>query len=171
MIELRRKNDRLRTAASMSGVVLRAVFIVFVAVVALLLVPVIGWQIAVVVAAVLGVVLPQSFGGWFSIAGVAVGMLMNDPSVWRAMVAVLAVHIIHVISSLLLVTPWRSRVVLAALWPSLRRVLLIQLVAQPLTLLVMLAFLSGEVTVTGAAIIGAGALASFAVLFLLKTRR
>ncbi|MGM7696500.1 hypothetical protein [Microbacterium sp. A84] len=171
MIDLRRRNDRLRTAASMPAIVLRIAFIVFVAVVALLLVPITGWQVVVVVAAVLGVIVPQSFGGWISIAGVVVGMLMNDPSMWRAMAAVLAVHVIHVVASLLLVIPWRSRVVLAALWPSLRRLLLIQLIAQPLTLLVMLAFLSETVTVASAAIIGAGALATFVILFLLRTKR
>lgn len=166
MIALRRKNDSLRTAASIPAWALRVGFIGFVTGVALLLVPVIGWQVAVVAAAVLGTILPHSFGGWFSIAGITVGMLMSEPSLWRASVIVLGVHVIHVVSALLLTMRWNSRVVLAALRPTLRRLLLVQLVAQPLTLFTMLAFTAESITVFGATIVGAGALAVFAILFL-----
>lgn len=166
-----RLNDRVRTGAFVAAIVLRIVFIVFVTLVALLLVPVIGWQVAVVVTAILGVVVPQSFGGWISIICVAIGMLMDEPSVWRAMIAVLAVHVMHVVSSLLLVIPWRSRVLFTALLPSLRRLLLVQVAAQPLTLLVMLAFGADGVRIPGAALIGASALAVFVVVFLLRMKR
>lgn len=166
MIALRRRNDSLRTAASVPALVLRVGFVGIVAVAALLLVPVIGWQVIVVAAAVLGTILPQSFGGWFSIAGIAVGMLMSEPSLWRALVAVLAVHVIHALSSLLLAMPWNSRVVLAALRPTLRRLLLVQIVAQPLTILAMLAFTDESISVAGATVMGAGALAVFAILFI-----
>lgn len=172
MIILNRNNDRLRTAAWMPALALRAGLVVgFVIAAALLLVPVTGWQVAVVAAVLLGAILPHTFGGWISIAGIAAGMLMSEPSLWRAAAAVLAVHVIHVVSALLLAMRWHSRVVLAALRPTLRRLLLIQLVAQSLTLLVMLAFTTGGITVAGATVIGAGALAAFAILFLLMMRR
>lgn len=171
MIALTSRNDRIRTGASIPSAVLRLGFVVFVGVAALTLIPVLGWQVAAVAAAVLGVILPQTFGGWIAIGCFAVGMLMNEPSIWRAMLAVLVVHVVHVVSSLLLVTPWRGRVVLAALRPTSRRLLLVQLVAQPLTLLVMRLFLSGDVTVEGAAIAGAVALAAITVLFLRQVKR
>lgn len=176
MRSLLRRNDWIRTGAAVPSVILRLGLIVLVAVAAALLIPVLGWQIAAVATAALGVVLPQTFGGWMSIACLAVGMVMSEPSVWRALVAVLVVHLIHVASSLMLVVPWRGRVVLAALRPTLRRLLLVQLVAQPLTLLVMLLFLSGGsssdgITVEGAAIVGAAALAMLSVLFLVRLRR
>jgi len=171
-----RRNDWIRTDASVPAVVLRLGSIAFVALAALMLIPVVGWQIAAVAMAALGVVLPQMFGGWFAIGCIAAGMLMTEPSIWRALVAVFVVHVIHAFSSLLFVIPWRGRVVLAALRPTLRRLLMVQLVAQPLTLLVMALFLpggraSGGVTVEGAAIAGAIALAVFAVLFLVRAKR
>ncbi|GGD85175.1 hypothetical protein [Microbacterium murale] len=176
MKSLLRRNDWIRTGAAVPAVILRLGLVAVVAVAAALLIPVLGWQIAAVAAVVLGVVLPQTFGGWMAIACLAVGMVMHEPSIWRALVAVLVVHIIHVVSSLMLVIPWRGRVVLAALRPTLRRLLLVQLVAQPLTLLVMLIFLSGRtssggITVEGAAIAGAVALAALAVLFLMRVKR
>lgn len=171
-----RRNDWIRTDASVPAAVLRLAFIAFVALAALMLIPVVGWQIAAVAMAALGVLLPQIFGGWFAIGCLAVGMLMSEPSIWRALVAVFVVHVIHVISSLLFVIPWQGRVVLAALRPTLRRLLMVQLVAQPLTLLIMVLFVpgghsSGAVTVEGAAIAGAIALAVFAVLFLMRAKR
>jgi hypothetical protein len=175
MRSLLRRNDWIRSAAAVPSVILRLGLVAFVAVAAALLIPVLGWQIAAIAVTVLGVVLPQTFGGWMAIACLAVGMVMSEPSIWRALVAVLVVHVIHVISSLMLVIPWRGRVVLAALWPTVRRLLLVQLVAQPLTLLVMLVFLpdatSSGVAVEGAAITGAVALAVVTVLLLVRLRR
>lgn len=169
------KNDRIRTGAAVPAVILRLGLVAFVVSVALMLIPVLGWQIAATAAIVLGVILPQTFGGWMAIAALAVGMLMSEPSIWQASVAVLAVHVIHAFSSLLFVIPWRGRVVLSALKPTVRRLLLVQLVAQPLALLVMLVFLPGEiasggVNVEGAAMAGAVALAVFVVLFLMRVR-
>lgn len=166
-----RRNDWIRTGVAMPAVVLRLGLVAVVMIGALVLIPLIGWQIVAIAAAVVGAVLPQAFGGWIAIACFAVGMLMDEPSIWRAMFAVLVVHVVHVLSSLLLVTSWRGRVVLTALRPTLRRLLLIQLLAQPLTLLVMLLFLSADVTVAGASIAGAAALAAITVLFLLQAKR
>lgn len=173
----RRRNDWIRTGAAMPSLVLRLGLVLFVAIASLILVPVTGWQAAAVIAVALGVFIPQSFGGWIAIACIVVGILINEPSIWRAMVAVLVVHIGHVVSSLLLAIPFRSRVVLAALRPTLRRVLLVQLITQPLTLVVMLTIgYMGDTSVTlvvmeVAPIIGAGALAVFAILFLTRIKR
>lgn len=172
-----RRNDWMRTQVAIPSLVLRIGFIVFVGAAALLLVPVMMWQIAAVVTAALGVFFPQTFGTWMAIVCISIGMVMSEPSIWRAMIAVFVVHICHVISSLLLALPIRSRVVLAALVPTIRRLLLVQIIAQPLTLVVMLAVdVSGDTSLDFgvgelAPIIGAGALAVFAILFLTRMKR
>lgn len=172
-----RRSDWIRTQPALPSFVFHIALIGLVAAAALLLIPVTGWQIAAVVAATLGVILPQTFAAWLAIVCIAVGILINEPSVWRAMVAVLVVHICHVLASLLLAIPIRARVVLGALRPTLRRVLLVQLIAQPLTLIVMLAvravgdarFGIGAMEVVPIA--GAGAFATFAILVLARMKR
>lgn len=161
-----RANDRLATDPAIPAAVLRACLPVAAAFAALLL-PVLGWQIGVVGAAVVGMLFPQTFGGWLSIAGVAIGLLLAEPSIWQTMVAVLLVHLLHVLSSLLLLLPWRGVVVLSALRPTLRRLLVVQAIAQPVTLAVMLVHASGA-TVAGAALVGAAAFAVFAIVILIR---
>lgn len=173
----RQRNDWIRTGASTPSLLLRLGVVAVVAVGALLLVPVVGWQVIAVVTAALGVFLPQTFGGWLAIGCLAIGMLIGEPSIWRAMLAVLVVHICHVAFTLLLAIPIRSRIVLAALLPTLRRLLLVQLVVQPLTVLVMLLFRAvgaesaDSLMIEAAPIAGTAALAAFVILFLLRGNR
>lgn len=163
-----RRNDRIRTGPAIAGPVLHALLPVTAAVAALLLVPVPVWQLAVVGTALLGTLFPQTLGGWLSIACLAVGMLLGTPSMWSAAAAVLLVHLMHVLSSLLPVVPWRGRVLVRALRPTLRRLLVVQLIAQPVTLIVMLVRLSDGAAVQGAVLAGAAAVTGFACLFLLR---
>ncbi len=174
----RRHNDWVRSEASVPSWVLRVTLVGVVAVAALLLIPVIGWQLAAVIAVAVGMVVPHTFGPWIAMVCIAVGMLMSEPAVWRAMLAVLVVHICHAASSLLLAIPLRSRVILTALWPTFRRVLLVQLIAQPLTLIAtLLTFGVGDAGAapvavhTAAPVIGVGALATFVVLVLMRLKR
>jgi hypothetical protein len=87
------------------------------------------------------------------------------------MISVLLVHVVHVLSALLPIVPWRGRVVLAALRPTLIRLLLIQAVAQPVVLAVMLVHVAGTVTLGSAVLVGAAAVAGLAILFLRGIRR
>lgn len=171
MNDSRRRNDRIRTGRTIPGAVLHAALVVVAAVGAVLLVPIIGWQIAVVSAALLGVLLPQSLGGWLSIACIAIGMLMAEPGIWQAMVAVVLVHVLHVLSSLLPVVPWRGKVVVRALWPTARRLLFVQTIAQPLTLAAMLISRDSGAGVWGVALVGAVAITVFVILFLQQDSR
>jgi len=171
MIARTRRNDRLSTERAFPSVVLRLALVVVVAVAAVVLIPVIGWQVLALAAVVVGVVFPPSFGGWIAIVCLAVGMLMSEPNIWRAMLAVLVVHLLHAGSSLLLLLPRRSRVLLAALRPTGIRLLKVQLLVQPLTVLVMLAHRSGGGSIAIASIAGAVALGAFVVLFLRGSRR
>lgn len=166
MSDLGRANDRLSTGPAVPGAILR-LCLPAAAVLAALLLPVIGWQIAVIGLAVVGMLFPQTFAGWGSIAGVAIGLLLAEPHIWQAMAAVLLVHVIHVLSSLLPVLPWRGAVVLIALRPTLLRLLAVQAIAQAVTLAVMLVHDSGAV-VSGAALVGAAAFAVFTIVILIR---
>lgn len=166
----RSRNDRVATGPAIPGPVLHLLLPVTAALAALLI-PVIGWQFATVGLALVGMLLPQSLGGWLSIGCLAIGMLLAEPGTWQAMLAVFAVHMLHVLSSLLPVIPWRGRVVIVALWPTLRRLILVQLIAQPATFIVMLVHESGTTAIGGAALVGAAALAVFAVAFLIRAGR
>jgi len=163
----RRANDRISTGPAIPGALLRAC-LPAAAILAALLVPVLGWQLAAVGMAVLGMLFPQTFAGWLSIACLAIGLLLAEPGIWQTMVAVLLVHVIHVLSSLMAVLPWRGAVVISALRPTLLRLLAVQAVAQPATLAVMLVQASGAAVVSGAALAGAAAFAVFAIVILLR---
>ncbi len=124
-----------------------------------------GWRIAGLLFAVLGMLFPQTLGGWLSIGCLAVGMLLGEPDVAVTMLMVLFVHLMHVLSALLPVVPWRGRVVLSALRPTLRRLLLGQLVIQPVTLGVMLVQQAGGTAIGGAVLLGAAAVVGIVALF------
>lgn len=164
-----RLNDTLRTGPAVPGAALHLSLVVVAAVAAMLLIPVGGWQFIVVGMALLGMLFPQTLAGWLSILCLAVGMLMAEPGIWQAMVAVVIAHIMHALCTLLPVVPWRGRVVLRALRPGLHRLLAVQTVAQPLTLSVMLVQRDDGIGV--AALAGAVAAAVFAVFFLLRAAR
>lgn len=163
-----RANDRIRTGPAVPGAVLQLSSVVVAAATALVLVPVTGWQIIIVGTALLGMLFPQSLGGWLSIACLAIGMLMAQPGIWQTMLAVLVVHIMYALATLLPLVPWRGRVVLRALRPGLFRLLAVQAVAQPLTVGAML--LQRDDGIGFAALVGMLAAAAFVVLFLLRTR-
>lgn len=170
MSALRRTNDRIVTGPAVPGVLLR-VCLPIAAALAALLVPVIGWQLAAIGFAVLGMLFPQTFAGWLSIACLAIGLLIAEPGVWQTMVAMLLVHVIHVLSSVLPVLPWRGAVVVTALWPTTRRLLTVQAIAQPVTLGVMLVQAFGVGMVNGAVLAGAAAFAAFAIVILMRIDR
>lgn len=163
-----RVNDRTRTGPAVPGAVLQLALPAVAVAGALALVPVNGWQVIIVGTALLGMLFPQTLGGWLSIVCLAVGMLMAQPGIWQAMLAVLVVHIMYALCTLLPLVPWRGRVVLRALRPGLYRFLAVQVISQPLTLAVML--FQREDGVGIAALLGGLAVAGFVVLFLLRSR-
>lgn len=165
MNDLRPVNDRISSGPALPGAALQ-LLLPITAAAAALLVPVLVWQIAVVGLALLGMLFPPSLGGWLSIACLTIGLLLAEPGIWQAMLAMFLVHLMHVLSSLLPIVPWLGGVVIAALRPTLRRLLVVQLVAQPATLGVMLLQTSATTAVGGAVLLGAVALATFTVAFL-----
>lgn len=167
---MRASNDTLQTASAVSWIVVRVVLIAVVAVGAFVLNPLVGWQWVAVILAVTAAVFPQTFAAWGGAACIVLGMLLSEPDLGRAMLAVLVVHAIHVVTSLTLVIPRGSRVVLAALRPTAIRFVLVQAIAQPLMIAVMLVD-GAEGTAPWAVVAGGGAVVALAVLLLVKANR
>ncbi|WP_431072027.1 hypothetical protein [Microbacterium phyllosphaerae] len=165
---MRTPNDTLQTAPAISWIVVRVVLIAVVAVGAFVLNPFVGWQWVAVILAVTAAVVPQTLAAWGGAACIMIGMLLSEPDLGRAMLAVLVVHAIHVLTSLTLVIPRGSRVVLAALRPTAIRFVLVQAIAQPLTIAVMLGVDGVEGTAPWAVVAGGGAVVAVAVLLLVK---
>ena len=124
------------------------------------------WQIIGVLAFLLGAVLPQSLGGWAGAACIVLGMLTADPSVWRTAIALVVIHLVHVLGCVCLEIPARSRVHPRALLPTLRRFVVVEAIAQPIALPAVLLPAVGESGVAWLAPIGAVIAAGLAILFL-----
>jgi hypothetical protein len=165
-----RANDVVETGAAVSWLVLRAALVVVVLVGAFSLTPLIGWSIAASALGVLAVILPQSFAAWGSVACFVIGMLIAGPDPGRTMIAVLVVHLVHVLTTLILVVPVGARIVLRALRPTALRFLAVQAAAQPLTFLVMLGSARGIVDAPWAVVAGAGALVALAVVLIASSK-
>lgn len=170
-----RANDTLRTGPSVPGLVVRGALVVAVAAGAAMLCPLLGWQVAAVVLAIIAAALPQTFAAWGSIGCLVIGMLISEPDVGRAMIAVLAVQVIHVLMSLSLVIPAGSRVIVTALRPSLVRLIVVQVIAQPITVAVMVVMRidtpASLPTVPWAAVAGAGAVVALVATLLTRANR
>ena len=168
---MRAPNDTLQTAPAVSWIVMRVALIAVVAVGAFALNPLVGWQWVAVILAVTAAVLPQTFAAWGGAACIVIGMLVSEPDIGRAMLAVLLVHAIHVLTSLTLVIPAGSRVVLSALRPTVIRFVLVQAIAQPLTVVVMLGMGAIEGTASWAVVAGGGAVVAATAVLLLAAGR
>ena len=166
-----RANDVVETGAAVSWLVLRAALVVVVLVGAFSLTPLIGWSIAASALGVLAVILPQSFAAWGSVACFVIGMLIAGPDPGPTMIAVLVVHLVHVLTTLILVVPVGARIVLRALRPTALRFLAVQAAAQPLTFLVMLGSAREIVDAPWAVVAGAGALVALAVVLIVSSKR
>ncbi|MDN3445009.1 hypothetical protein [Microbacterium sp. APC 3901] len=164
-------NDALQTGPAVSWLVVRGALVVAVAIGAAALCPLIGWQVAAVVLAIVAAALPQTFAAWGSIGCLVIGMLISEPDLGRAMLAVLVVQLIHMLMSLSLVIPAGSRVLIAALRPSALRLLVVQAIAQPVTVVVMAAAQGSAQTLPWAAVAGAGAVVALTATLLMRASR
>lgn len=129
---MKARAQSFRVPAAIPGIVPRLLVVAFVAVGALVLMPFPLWQGIAIVLAVASVLLPVSMTAWGAAACLPFGVLLGEPSITRTALAVLLVHAIHVCAGLSLVVPVRSRLSLRVLGVSLRRLVVIQLIAQPL---------------------------------------
>ena len=120
-----------------------------------------GWVITAVCIAALGAMFPQTGGTWIAAAMLPLFVLFFPVDHGRAAVAVAAVHLLHVLAGLSLVVRMRTIVALRALLPTVRRFVIIQLVAQSALAFVLLVPTGGSAA--WAAIVGACAVLALAV--------
>jgi hypothetical protein len=125
-----RRDDTLRIGPAVPGAVLPLLLIVIAVTAGFALQVPIGWVVASGVSAALSGFARMAAGPWLAAAILVVMMLAAEPTLWRTAVVILAVHLLHVLGSLALVVPLRSRVALRALRPTAIRFLLVELVAQ-----------------------------------------
>jgi len=154
------RNDSLSIGPSIHGVWLRALTVGIAVAAGAALGLAWGWLGVLLVAALVGVVLPFTAGVWIS-AVVLIGALLTQPASFATVaITAAAVHALHVLGSLLLVVRVSSRVSLRALAPTAKRFVFIQLFTQALGVVVGL--LNVE-TPTPVAVI-AGSAAGLAVI-------
>ncbi|OZB85631.1 hypothetical protein [Microbacterium sp. 13-71-7] len=106
---------------------------------ALLLNPYPLWWWVAGAAALLSVIVPRSMASWLGIACIALGLVLTEQSAWRTALVVLLVHAAHVLASWSWAVPWRSRIRPSVLLPGVRRLLVIQAIAQTVAALMALA--------------------------------
>ncbi|WP_110589232.1 hypothetical protein [Microbacterium suaedae] len=126
------------------------------------------WQVTSVLCGLLAAVVPSARTGYLVIGLVVMGLLQQDPSVGRTCAAVLVVHMIHVLTSVSLVVPFRARITLRAARPGAIRFLGVQLIAQAAAILAV-AIPTGP-GLAWFAPVGAVALGVVAVVFLSRLR-
>ncbi|GAA3944914.1 hypothetical protein GCM10022383_23510 [Microbacterium soli] len=127
-----------------------------------------GWVGAAGALALLGGIVRQSGGAWLAAAVPTVSLLLAPPNPWRTAAVIGAVHALHVLGSLMLVVPLRSRIALAALRPAARCFLLVQLVGQAVGAGAWL--VAGHSGLPAAVIAGALAVLAFTILMVGRLR-
>lgn len=156
---------RIVLRRAIPSVVLRIALGVVVAGGGALLNPVLGWQLAAAAVGVLAAALPATRLSYLGVALVVLGMLITGPDPWRTAIALLVVHAIHALTSIVAIVPARARVSLRALRPLAERFAVLQLAAQAVALAVALL---PAAEAPWLAPIGALALAGAAAVFLLR---
>ncbi|WEG10204.1 hypothetical protein PU630_06530 [Microbacterium horticulturae] len=138
---------------------------VVVAAASFFLVPV-PYAIIVVCLATVGAAVPATFTTWAAIAVLALAELGQAPDA-GASVFLLVAHLLHVIGGLQLALPWKGRLQLRALAAPARRWLMLQVPAQVLLVLALLARslpLSGVLPAGAVVVVTAAAIVLMVVL-------
>ncbi|MEJ1086833.1 hypothetical protein WDU99_00700 [Microbacterium sp. Mu-80] len=125
-----KRTDRVEIGAGVPGLALLALAVLIAVGAGMLLDPPIGWLIVIAVAAVLGAALPHLGGLWVAAGAIVVVLAIEPAHPWRTAVAIAAVHLLHVLASLLMVIPPRARVALRALRPTGIRFIVFQAAGQ-----------------------------------------
>lgn len=128
------------------------------------------YALIAVALALVGAVLPASLLGWAAAFVIAMAQLAHPAAVAdpRGYIALIAVHLLHVLAGLILVLPARGRLQVRALAVPARRWLIIEVVAQPVLALALWAR-AGHVggAIAGGAVAVAAALCALAMVIAL----
>lgn len=115
----------------------------------------------------IAVVRPRTGATWLLIALLALGLGLQPRVGWPLLVALLGVHLLAVLTALAAAVPATGRLALAALLPSLRALVLVQVPTQALGALVLVA--AGHVAALPVAAVAGGiVLAGLAVVLALR---
>lgn len=134
-----RRTQHVQVPGSVPGPVPRLGAVLVIVGSVLLLNPYPLWWWVASAAALLSALVPRSMASWIGIACVPMGLILTTPTAGRAAMAVLLVHVAHVLAAWAWAVPWRSRIRVRVLLPSVRRLIVIQVMAQSVTVGVLLA--------------------------------
>jgi len=160
------RDDVLEIGPWIPGVVPRVALVALVAGASAALGLAAGWQAAAVAAVIIGAVWPRTGLAWFSLVVVPLAVLWQPIDLGHTMIAVAALHLGHVLATMMLAVPVRSRVSLAALRPTAIRLVGVQVVAQALAVVAIVLPRADGAGLAWAAPLGACAVAILAVLLL-----
>lgn len=133
------RSHELRVPGSVPGPVLRIASALVIAGGAPLLNPYPLWWWVAGVAALVAAIVPWSMAAWIGIACLALGVILTAPSAGRTALAVLLIPVAHVLAAWAWAVPWRSRIRLRVLLPGVRRLLVIQVIAQSVAAVMVMA--------------------------------
>ena len=161
---MRARTHEMRVTAAIPAVVLRALTALIGIAGVIALNGYAPWQMIGAVAFVVGAVLPRSLATWAGAAVIVLGIALDEPSPWRTALALLILHLVHVLGSVCMAVPFASRMHPRMLLPTLRRFVGVQLIAQPVALLVVVMPTVGDDGVAWLAPVGGVIVAGLAVL-------
>lgn len=164
-------DDTLDVGASVPGWLVRIALIGVVGGGAWMLEPGIVWQIIALLLVGVGAVLPQTGAVWFALIVVPFALITQPADLWRTCLAVLVVHLGHVLATLSLTMPARSQIALRALRPTGARFLGVQVTAQAVAVAAVLLPSADGTGAPWLAPVGAVAVAAAAALLLRHVRR
>ncbi|UYO95864.1 hypothetical protein OED01_09605 [Microbacterium sp. M28] len=165
------RDDALDIGTALPGVFIRIALFAVVGGGAWLLHPGIGWQVIAVAAVAGGAAWPQTGLAWFATIVVPFALITQPVDLGRTCLAVLVVHLGHVLATLSLTVPIRSRIALRALRPTALRLLLVQSIAQIVAVVAVLLPSAEGRGIAWLAPIGALAVVGVAVVLLRHVRR
>lgn len=122
--------------------------------------------------AVIAAAAPATMAAWGAALVIAVAQLAHPAAAgdWRPYAAVAVVHLLHVLGGLALALPVRGWMQVRALWPTARRWLLIEAVAQPLLAFLLLARAAGAAGLVPAGAVAVGtAVCALVIVLLLRS--
>ena len=160
------RHDEVRIGAAIPGVLLRILNVAVIVACCIVMRPAPFWQVLFTLVALAGAVFPRSGLSWLALLVAPLGLVLDDVLLWRTAVALAVVHLGHVLTTLCLAIPARSRVALSALAPTGARFLGVQAAAQAIALAVLLVVGPGGSGISWLAPVGAGAVAVLAFVLL-----